>query len=77
MWREELGWSRQDELLAVISETVDLWGRRWMRASGAKQHDLPAPIQITRPGQPEQAPKKVTSDPGEIRRFFKQHISRR
>jgi hypothetical protein len=69
-WREEMSWTYQDELTAALIEVVDLWGRIGAQIQGARSSQLPKPIRIPRPGQQEQAKRKITTDPAEIRRFL-------
>lgn len=74
VWREEMAWTPQQELMATTIEVIDLWGRRLMRMQGAKSSQLPEAIQIPRPG--EQKRKRVETDARKIKAFMDRHFKR-
>jgi hypothetical protein len=70
-WREERTWTQRDELAALQVELTDVWGRLIFSALGGKPKGKP--LRIARPAQQAEE-KQITSDPGEIARWFRQNV---
>lgn len=52
------GWGATEELLAVLAELVDLGNRTFFRVNSKRGAQQPRPIEIPRPPDPNEEPKK-------------------
>lgn len=57
------------EFLATLIEQSHEQHRIWLQSKGAKKSELPASLNIERPGE-EKPKKKIVSDPTEIAAFL-------
>lgn len=80
MWRQDKpGWVLDNELLARLIETVDLWGRIQTDLAAGKRVGVPGPVRIEHPDRPrpvEMQKPKVTTDPAVIQAWFNKHVGR-
>lgn len=80
-FREEVEkeWRLHDELLASILEATDYWGRVAAGVWGVKGSELGKmhpPRMVEHEGRMVRAARKaLTSDPAQIRSFFRQHVA--
>lgn len=56
------GWGYPEELLSVLIEVVDAQSRNFLAAHGVKKHQLPKPIRINRPLEPERRREATPAD---------------
>lgn len=62
------GWGHAQELLALVAEQTDFYGRLTAQGLGWKLKGKP--LEITRPGGEPEPQKEPETDPSKIGRFF-------
>jgi len=74
-WRDGADpWTQTDHFLAALIENGDYWGRQTAVLHGVKQHKLPKPIRIPRPGETEPE-RKIEKDPRAIAAWFSEFVN--
>lgn len=59
-----------EEFLALLIEGHGAWARAQIERTPGPKVDIPAPVRIRRPGEPEQPERKIESDPRRIAEFL-------